>query len=176
MKFVVICGPPAVGKLTVAKELAKITGFKVFHNHLAFDLVHTLFEFDKGLFWKLITKIKMDVIEAAAKEKSVKGIIYTFCYTPSDDKQIRKLEKMLKKHNVKVYYVNLMTNKQTLFKRVKHASRKNFGKLKTIKNLKTAFKKWNLFATPPFEPLLRIDNTSLSAKKAAEMIKQYYLL
>jgi dephospho-CoA kinase len=176
MKFIVICGPPAVGKLTVAKELAKITGFKVFHNHLAFDLVHSLFEFDKGPFWKLITKVKMDVIEAAAKEKSVKGIIYTFCYEPNDDKQIRKLERMLKKHHVKVYYVHLMTNKKTLHKRVKHASRKNFGKIKTIKNLKNAFKKWDLFQVPPFNPLLRIDNTTLSAKKTAEMIKQYYRL
>ena len=176
MKFVVICGPPAVGKLTVAKELAKITKFKVFHNHLAFDLVHTLFEFNKGVFWKLITKVKMTVIEAAAKEKSVKGIIYTFCYEPSDDPQIRKLEKLLKKHSVKIYYVHLMTNKTTLFKRVKHASRKNFGKVKTIKNLKSAFKTWRLFHVPPFEPLLRMDNTKLSAKKAALMIKQFYKL
>ena len=176
MKFLIICGPPAVGKLTVAKEIAKITGFKVFHNHLAFDLVHSLFEFDKGQFWKLITKVKMTVIEAAAKEKSVKGIIYTFCYEPGDDKNIRKLEKILKKHGVKVYYVHLMTNKQTLYKRVKHASRKNFGKVKTVKNLKGAFKKWNLFSTPPFEPLLRMDNTKLSAKKTAEMITQCYKL
>jgi len=174
MKFVMICGPPAVGKLTVSKELAKITGFKVFHNHFAFDLVNSLFDFDKGPFWKLITKVKMLVIEAAAKEKSAKGIIYTFCYEPGDDKQIRKLERMLKKHNVKVYYVHLMTNKQTLYKRVKHASRKNFDKIKTIKTLKGAFKKWRLFNVPPFKPLLRIDNTNLSAKRTALMIKKFY--
>jgi len=34
MKLVFIYGPPAVGKLTVANALAKVTGFKVFHNHL----------------------------------------------------------------------------------------------------------------------------------------------
>ena len=176
MKFVVICGPPAVGKLTVSKELAKMTGFKIFHNHLAFDLVHSLFEFDKGVFWKLITKVKILVIEAAAKEKSVKGIIYTFCYEPGDDKNIRKLENMLKKHGAKVYYIHLMTDKQTLYKRVKHASRKNFEKIKTIKTLNQAFKKWRLFNVPPFEPLLRIDNTKLSAKKTALMIKKFYKL
>lgn len=176
MKLIFICGPPAVGKLTVAKELAKITGFKVFHNHLAFDLVHSLFEFDKGQFWKLITKVKMTVIEAAAKNKSAKGVIYTVCYEPGDDKNMQKMERMLKKHGTKVFYVHLMTNKKMLYKRVKHASRKNFGKVKTVKNLKGAFKKWDLFSTPPFEPLLRIDNTNLSARKTAEEIKQDYKL
>jgi replication-associated recombination protein RarA len=27
-------GPPAVGKLTIAKEIARLTGFKVAHAHL----------------------------------------------------------------------------------------------------------------------------------------------
>ena len=34
MKFVIIFGPPAVGKMTVGYELAKFTGLKVFHNHM----------------------------------------------------------------------------------------------------------------------------------------------
>ena len=35
MKLLFIHGSPAVGKLTVANEIAKLTGFKVFHNHLS---------------------------------------------------------------------------------------------------------------------------------------------
>ncbi|MGI8542838.1 MAG: hypothetical protein ACR2MD_05085 [Aridibacter sp.] len=34
MKLIFIYGSPAVGKLTVANEIAKRTCFKVFHNHL----------------------------------------------------------------------------------------------------------------------------------------------
>ncbi len=34
MRLVFIYGPPGVGKLTVARELAALTGFKLFHNHL----------------------------------------------------------------------------------------------------------------------------------------------
>ncbi|MBD0327065.1 MAG: AAA family ATPase, partial [Pyrinomonadaceae bacterium] len=45
MKLIFLHGLPGVGKLTVARELAKLTGFKVFHNHLAVDLVESLFEF-----------------------------------------------------------------------------------------------------------------------------------
>ena len=37
MKLVVLHGPPAVGKLTVARELARLTGWRLFHNHLVVD-------------------------------------------------------------------------------------------------------------------------------------------
>lgn len=39
MKLVLIFGPQAVGKMTVGQELAKITGLKLFHNHMTIDLV-----------------------------------------------------------------------------------------------------------------------------------------
>jgi hypothetical protein len=35
----------AAGKLTVANEIARLTGFKVFHNHLSMDAVLPVFEF-----------------------------------------------------------------------------------------------------------------------------------
>ena len=45
MKLVFIYGPPAVGKLTVATELVKLTGFKLFDNHVSIDFVKSVFEF-----------------------------------------------------------------------------------------------------------------------------------
>jgi replication-associated recombination protein RarA len=39
MKLILLYGPPAVGKLTIAKEIARLTGFKLFHAHLTSDLV-----------------------------------------------------------------------------------------------------------------------------------------
>jgi len=39
MKLVFIYGPPASGKLTVARELATLTGYRLFHNHLIVDAV-----------------------------------------------------------------------------------------------------------------------------------------
>ena len=32
--FIMICGPQAVGKMTVGQELAKLTGYKLFYNHI----------------------------------------------------------------------------------------------------------------------------------------------
>jgi len=33
MELVVVFGPPAVGKMTVGREICLLTGFKFFHNH-----------------------------------------------------------------------------------------------------------------------------------------------
>ena len=43
MKFVIIVGPHAVGKMTVGQELEKITGLKLFHNHMTIELVSPFF-------------------------------------------------------------------------------------------------------------------------------------
>ena len=45
MKLVILYGAPASGKLTIATELGKRTGFKVFHNHLSIDCVRPVFDF-----------------------------------------------------------------------------------------------------------------------------------
>ncbi|MEO1956129.1 MAG: AAA family ATPase, partial [Gammaproteobacteria bacterium] len=37
MKVIFLYGPPASGKLTIAKKLADKTGISLFHNHLTFD-------------------------------------------------------------------------------------------------------------------------------------------
>jgi replication-associated recombination protein RarA len=45
MNLIFLYGPPGVGKLTVAQELAGMTGYKLFHNHLTVDLVYAVFDF-----------------------------------------------------------------------------------------------------------------------------------
>jgi hypothetical protein len=39
MKFVLIFGPQAVGKMTVGQELEKITELKLFHKHMSIEFV-----------------------------------------------------------------------------------------------------------------------------------------
>ncbi|EEK72964.1 hypothetical protein bcere0007_22780 [Bacillus mycoides] len=44
MKFILIFGPQAVGKMTVGHELEKITDLKLFHNHMTIDFVSSFFD------------------------------------------------------------------------------------------------------------------------------------
>ena len=108
MKLIFIYGPPAVGKLTVAEELSKITGYKIFHNHLVFDIISPIFDSDKKLFWNLIRKIKLQVIESAIKEK-IGGLIFTMAWglRPYNPNFINRVIRIVKKYKGKVYFVHL---------------------------------------------------------------------
>lgn len=77
MKLVFIYGPPASGKLTVARELAALTGYKLFHNHLAVDALGAVFEFGSEPFVELRERIWVDVMTAASAA-GIDGLIFTF--------------------------------------------------------------------------------------------------
>ena len=68
MNLVFIYGPPGVGKLTVAQELARETGYKVFHNHVSIDCAEAVFDFGTKPFGSVIGKIRLAVFEEAARE------------------------------------------------------------------------------------------------------------
>src|SRR5260370_201522 len=76
MKLVFLYGPPAVGKLTVARELATLTGFCLFHNHLTVDLVTALFLFGSDPFIRLREQIWTDAFAEAARSDT--SLIFTF--------------------------------------------------------------------------------------------------
>src|SRR5258707_2810209 len=77
MQLIFISGMPAAGKLTVAKELEKITGYNLFHNHLTVDLLLGLFEFGSPAFVELRESIWLSVFDQACKAK-LPGLIFTF--------------------------------------------------------------------------------------------------
>lgn len=56
MKLIVLYGPPAAGKYTIAKAVAEKTGYKLFHNHLTVDLLKSVFEFGTPDFFGLVKK------------------------------------------------------------------------------------------------------------------------
>lgn len=176
MKLVFIYGPPATGKYTVGKELAKITGFKLFHNHLTHDLIESLFDFEDEIFQKLSEKYRLDLIETAAKY-GIKGVIFTFCYAKGvDEKFVKKVIEAVENHGGKIHFVQLYSDKKELYKRVMLPSRKQLNKIKARRTLKKSLSKWKLFSKIPFVSSLSIDNTNVSAKKTASRINSHYSL
>ena len=45
MKFVIIFGPSAVGKMSVGKALAEKTALKLYYNHMSIEAVRPVFDF-----------------------------------------------------------------------------------------------------------------------------------
>ena len=57
MTLLIIYGAPAAGKLTIATEIARRTGFKLFHNHVSIDCVKPVFDFGTRPFLTMIETI-----------------------------------------------------------------------------------------------------------------------
>ncbi|MFA6461170.1 MAG: AAA family ATPase [Candidatus Woesearchaeota archaeon] len=175
MKIVFIYGPPAAGKLTVAEELVKLTKYKLYHNHLSADLLHSVLKFRSEEYLHLNELFRSEILKAAAKQK-VKGIIMTFCYAPSLDKDnVKNLIKLVNRIKGKIHFVYLRPEDEELFRRVAGESRKRYKKLKDVQKLKVSLKKWD-FPPIPFTDNLLINNTNIPAKKVAQIIKKHYRL
>ncbi len=176
MKLIIIHGPPAVGKLTVAQELSRITGYKIFHNHLINDLVESVFEYGSTPYGKLVGTFWIAMLSTAAAA-DIDGVIMTYCYAKkSDDIFIRTIVKAVEKNNGTVRSVLLTCDVETLYKRVSEKSRKAYGKLKKSKKLKKVLADYELFSPISFVEGFKIDNTKLSAKKTAEKIRRKFHL
>ncbi|MFH0928085.1 MAG: AAA family ATPase [bacterium] len=175
MKLIIIHGPPAVGKLTVATELSKITGYRVVHNHLINDLVESIFEYGSAPYRKLVQALWIQVLKAAAS--SDVNVIMTFCYAKkSDDVFVRKIVSAVRANKGSARSVLLICNKDSLMKRAVEDSRKAYGKLKNPEKLKAVLVKHEFFSPVSFLRGFTIDNTKMSAKKTAQKIKAKFNL
>jgi len=127
LKLIFIYGPPAVGKLTVATELAKQTGFKLFHNHISLQFVQSVFEFGTKLFWRLTDKFRLEMLEEAAKERV--DTVFTFVYVKgTDDSFVRQTIRRVRSRGGQVCFVRLHCHEEELAKRVKTKARRNMEK------------------------------------------------
>jgi shikimate kinase len=175
MNLIVIYGAPATGKLTVAEELLKLINYRLIHNHLTIDLARNIIDPSNKDYWKFLQNIRVNLIKLAIKNDV--NLIITGGYSPGGaDIYYKKIIKLVKKSKGNVYFVHLYCYKEVLFKRVKGKSRRKFGKIRLIKQLKKDLKIYGHINKMKFINSFDIDNTKLSPKKAALLIKKYYKL
>ena len=186
MKFVTIIGPQAVGKMTVGQELAKITGLKLFHNHMTIEFVRLIFDYDKTVYRKMNKVIRNEVFKEFSKSNE-KGIIFTGCLDFGDN-----FEEEMKDINAwgalfdETYVIELETTLEERLRRNKtpnrlehKASKRNLewsenDLLKSVSKYK--FNSEVGEGEKIFKNYLRIDNTNISAEEVAEIIKEKFNL
>lgn len=186
MRFIILFGPPAVGKMTVGRELEKLTGLKLFHNHMTIEVVLPFFDFDTPEFPYLVNLMRIEMFKKIAKSNG-RGLIFTYVWgfhNPSDAKYIKKIARIFEKEGAKVYYVELSADLKTRLKRNKHperlkekASKRNL-KLSERRLLEDE-KKWRMNSMPGEirnENYLKINNSHLSASEVAKTIKKQFKL
>lgn len=175
MKLIFIYGPPAVGKLTVATELAKLTGFKRFDNHVSIDFVKSVFEYGTREYWKLIDRFRLLMFHEAAKHGI--NVIFTFAYDKAiDDPFVKKTIRTIGEQRGSVCFVRLSCDEEELARRVSSKGRRKAGKIDTKRLLASVLKKHGLNNEVPFQTSLRIDTTRIPAKRSAAIIVRHYKL
>ncbi len=178
MRLIFIYGPPATGKLTIAQELVRLTDFNLYHNHLAVDLVESIFDREKFklIFFSLIAEVNLFMLSKAA-EKNVPGIVMTSCYIhPDEDAFIEELIGVVTKHGGEIDFVQILCDEVELVKRVAGESRKKYGKLQDPEKLLRFLHEKNLSHKIDHTHSLLINNTNISAKEVAYKIKDHFKL
>jgi adenylate kinase len=163
-------GLPGVGKLTVALELAKLTNFKVFHNHLALDLVESLFEFGSQPFIELREKVWLAAFSQAVAA-NLSGLIFTFAFDRTVSSGfIEDTREVIESGDGKILFVELRCSTEELERRIEDSSRQRFGKLNSVGRFHE-LKDAGAFVEPgiPIERLI-VDTTELSAVDAARLV------
>ncbi len=167
MRLIFIYGMPASGKLTVAQELRIVTGFPVFHNHLAVDLLRETFAFGSEPFVALREQIWLGVFEQACRA-GLPGLIFTFApeatVRPSF---VQAAVETVTGAGGTVDFVELACPVEEIKRRLDHPARKKFGKL-TAGALFDELAAAGAFAVLKMpEPKVRVDTSVNNAARAA---------
>ena len=171
MKLVFIHGAPAVGKLSVARELAKLTGFRLFHNHLTVDLVSSVFAFGSEPFVLLREQVWLSVFREAATN----GVSLIFTFNPESTVRERFIEdtvEVIESAGGQVYFVELTCSQGELERRLENPSRKEFGKLCSIERYR-ALEAAGAFRYRKLPNGLSLDTTHSSPADSAVVIGEY---
>jgi broad-specificity NMP kinase len=173
MKLLLIYGAPAAGKLTVSLEIARRTGFKVFHNHLSIDCVKPVFEFGSQPFWRVVKTIRYETIAEAARTGI--DLIHTFCYEfKADDEQFRELISAAENNGGEVHLVLLRCDPDELKRRIGNESRLRIGKLADPESVDRSLVRYDLLSPLPGRETLILETTNIQPEETARLIIEHF--
>jgi hypothetical protein len=174
MKLVFIHGAPAVGKLTVARELAKLTGFHLFHNHQTVDLVCSLFDFGSEPFVLLREQIWLAAFAEAARQHT--SFIFTFAPERTvRERFIQDAIEAIESAGGEIIFVELTCTETELERRIEDASRQEFGKLASVDQYRS-LKAAGAFQFPKLPDGISLDTTRQSPAATARLISEHLAL
>lgn len=181
MKLVFLIGDAAVGKMTVAQELMKQTGLRLFHNHMMIEPVIDIF----GYFNGQVTQQLREVIFREFAKSDNKGMIFTYLWAfdmPSDWDYVAHVADIFREQGSEVYYVELVAPQEIRLQRnetenrLLHKPSKRDLEASRARVLRddANYRCESLPGELPFENYIKIDNSCLEADVVAAMIKAHF--
>ena len=183
MKLVFLIGSGAVGKMTVGQELMKLTGLRLFHNHMTIEPVIEIFGYYRG---KTISKIREVIFEEFAASDNY-GLIFTYMWAfdqKSDWDYVQHVSEIFREKGSDIYFVELVASQEVRLmrnateNRLKHkASKRDI--VRSNERLLEDDRKYRCESYKdeiPFENYLRIDNSDLTPEDTAAIIRNHFKL
>lgn len=177
MNLIFLYGPPAVGKLTIAKCLQNKLGYKLLHNHMIINIFEDIFDYDHPARNRLVREFRLRIIEEAVKDDL--DIIITAGMAGSKTlfEYYTKIIETVEKNNGHIFLVHLVADEKVLIERVDDDFRKMYGKNFGQKEMREMLNKYsNIFDKYPLRDHLEIDTSHKSAVAAADEIINFYKL
>ncbi len=165
MNIVYIYGAPAVGKRTVAKELANSLGYALFDNHADTSILTRFFTREDPAYWRMRKAIRTTVYQVASQE-NVNGMVLTGVHEKQDEESIEQLYKELSALGVLIHFVHLVCSEKERKVRVQAEDRKD-KPLRTVESLRPN----SDFVKMERDSLPSINITEVSPKVAASQIR-----
>lgn len=166
MQMIFIHGPAASGKLTVARALQRLNGFRLFHNHFAVDAALALFEFGTPSFVRLREAIWLSAFAEAAS--TGQSLIFTFHPEASVRAEfISAAVEAIETRGGRVDFVALECGEEEIERRIGNADRSDFRKLTSLADYRR-LRASGAFAFPRLpEPLITIRTDAMTPAGAA---------
>jgi hypothetical protein len=170
MVLIILYGPPAVGKLTIAEKLAESTGYKIFQNNPTVHAVVPIFDFGTPEFIRSLEQIRLTLLEEAARS-NMGGLIFTYCYdAKEEDRTIDKMIELMERTGGTVHLVQLTCPESILFERIDNESRKAHGKLMVSERLRAMLEQYDMFTPYLLRESLSIDTSTSSIPQSVSTI------
>ena len=167
-RLILLYGPPAVGKLTVARAIAERAGFRVLHNHVTFDAVAEVLPVGTSAFWAALDKVRLELVSAAAGEGI--DLIYTFVFASGDVAHVDEIARAYESVGGSVLFVQLLASPEELRLRVTSESRRVHAKIMDAATLDQVLLGHDVFAVIPGKDSMPLDLSAMSGEDAAIQI------
>jgi len=184
--LVIIFGPPAVGKMAVGLELERMTGFRLFHNHMTVDPVMRLFPFESPAYRRLVTEFRRRIFEEYVVS-GARGLIFTFVWTfddPEDRAFVESTAELFTSRGGCVCFVELEATQSERLRRnetplrlaEKWPQRNVEGSRAFLLNADQTYQMNSAGSFPYPDRHLKIDNTALEPDLVAAQIAAHFSL